>query len=99
MVETVQIEPDDELRFPRTPRLGEDYWLAHCEGYAVERDGHRLGVVENVVFESEPDRPEAIRVLGGVFGNKLQVVDVDEVEEIDPREERLTLRPEPRPAT
>jgi hypothetical protein len=45
----------------------------------------RLGLEHDVLDDSQPV-------------NKLQVVDVDEVEEIDPREERLTLRPEPWPA-
>jgi hypothetical protein len=92
-------ERDGERNFPRMPRFRDDYWLCHCEGYGVEKAGRRLGVVENVVFESQLDRPGALRVRSGLFRGKLQVVRVDEVEEIVPREALLRLRPEPEQAT
>lgn len=92
---SVSGERDGERSFPSMPPLGADYWLCHCEGYGVEIAGRRLGFVENVVFESQLDRPGALRVRGGMFGEKLHVVPVDEVEEIVPREELLRLRPGP----
>jgi hypothetical protein len=88
-----------ERNFPRMPRFRDDYWLCHCEGYWVEQAGRRLGVVENVVFESELDRPGALRIRSGLFREKLQVVRVDQVAEIVPREGLLRLRPEPEQAT
>jgi hypothetical protein len=99
LVETMSGERGGERNFPRMPRFRDDYWLCHCEGYGVEQAGRRLGVVENVVFESQLDRPGALRVRSGLFHEKLQVVRVDEVEEIVPREGLLRLRPEPEQAT
>lgn len=92
-------ERNSERNFPRMPRFRDDYWLCHCEGYGVEQAGRRLGVVENVVFESELDRPGALRIRSGLFREKLQVVRVDQVAEIVPREGLLRLRPEPEQAT
>ena len=91
----MSVEQECERNFPSMPPLADDYWLCHCEGYGVVKAGRRLGIVENVVFESRLDRPGALRVRGGLFGEKLHVVPVDDVEEIVPRKELLRLRPGP----
>ena len=97
-VKAMSDDLDGERNFPRMPRVRDDYWLCHCEGYGVEQAGRRLGVVENVVFESQLDRPGALRVRSGLFREKLKVVRIDEVEEIVPREGLLRLRSEPEQA-
>lgn len=69
----------------------EDYWLGHCEGFRVEAGSRRLGFVEEVVGDEE--EPESLLVRGGLFANRVYRIPVSAIDEIEPRAERILLRP------
>jgi hypothetical protein len=73
-----------------------DYWLAHCEGFAVDASGEALGVVGSVRFQSRLDRPDELEIGLGRIRPRAILVPVDEVEEIDPERRQITLRSDPR---
>lgn len=68
------------------------YWLSHCEGYRVRAGRRDVGVVEEVLLEPPFDRPAGLLVCGGLLGRRRTFVDVDHVDEIVPREQRILLR-------
>jgi hypothetical protein len=70
----------------------EDYWLSHCEGFQARTPERRLGVIREVHFLSRLDRPDELVVCGGLFGNREEIVPVDEVTDVVPSEERIYLR-------
>jgi hypothetical protein len=89
----VRIEPE----FTRSSFDG-NYWLGHCVGFRVECQDKRVGVVENVRFESRIDRPDELIVrCRGLLGREL-VIEVDEVAVIVPSEMRLRIKHRPQPA-
>jgi hypothetical protein len=67
------------------------YWLRNCQGFRVERDGKKLGVVDDVLFGRQSE-PSTLLVRTGLFRLGLRVIAVDEIETIDPRALRITLR-------
>jgi hypothetical protein len=69
-----------------------DYWLGHCEGFRVEDRSLRLGYVEEVV--GAEDEPEELVVRGGLFAGRLYRSPVDAIQEIQPRAERILVRPD-----
>jgi hypothetical protein len=81
------------LDLPRPILYDNDYWLCRCEGFHVDRSTERLGVVTEVRFRSRLDRPDELVVRGGMLGNRVQVIPVQEIAEVLPREERITLKP------
>ncbi len=87
-----------ELRFPRSIAFDRDYWLCRCEGFRVESPEGRVGVVEEVRFESRHDCPDVIVVRGGLFGARQLLVPVANVDEVVPREEKVVLRAQSAPA-
>ena len=68
------------------------HWLRECHGFRVDWQGRRLGVVEDVLYGAELDRPAALAVRGGLFGGRLQIVPVEAVDEISPRSKRIAIR-------
>jgi hypothetical protein len=70
------------------------YWLRNCQGFRVELAGKRLGVVDDVLFGRQSE-PATLLVRTGVFRLGLRAIPVDEVESIDPRTLRITLRSAP----
>lgn len=78
---------------PHTPwPIDEDYWLRHCEGFRVDDDGKRLGVVECVAFRSRADVPDVILVRSGRLHLHVAAVAVSDVVEVRPAERRLVVR-------
>lgn len=74
-----------------------NYWLSHCERFRVEaRKKGRAGIVEHVRFQSRQDRPDVLAVRAGLFGRRILLIPVEEVEMVVPRQKRLLLRGEPR---
>jgi hypothetical protein len=67
------------------------YWLRNCQGFRVESAGKRVGVVDDVLFGRESE-PATLLVRTGLFRMGLRAVPVDEIETIDPRSLRITLR-------
>ena len=68
------------------------HWLRECHGFRVDAQGRRLGVVEDVLYGAELDRPSALAVRGGLFGTRLEIVPVEAVDEISPRSKRIAIR-------
>jgi len=67
------------------------YWLSTCEGFRVDSNDGRVGIVEEVRFS--PDRqPEALAVRTGLLRMRLLLVPVGEVDRIVPRRKRVLLR-------
>jgi hypothetical protein len=67
------------------------YWLSRCEGFRVETPEGRYGLVEAVMFKVRPDDPDALVVRTGMLGRRLVLVPVDDVAEVTPRRERVSL--------
>jgi hypothetical protein len=67
-----------------------DYWLRHCDGFVVERDSRRLGVVEEVLTR-DGALAAALVVRGGVLGRRVALVPADAVQRIVPRALRVVL--------
>jgi hypothetical protein len=68
------------------------YWIRNCHGFRVYSPRGRLGIVEDVLYGGDPDRPAALAVRGGLFGRRVEVVPVESVEEISPRQTRIAVR-------
>ncbi len=80
---------------PETPSKADDlsaYWLRTCEGFSVESDGGRVGIVEEVRLSRER-QPKALAVRTGLFRTRLLIVPIDDVEQVVPRNKRVLLRP------
>src|SRR5919199_1809147 len=67
-------------------------WLARSEGFAVEVDGRRIGVVEELRFGTRVDYPDALVARGGLLGRRRTTIPVSEVEQVRARERRILLR-------
>jgi hypothetical protein len=67
------------------------YWLRNCHGFRVEQGGKKLGVVDDVLFGRQSE-PATLLVRTGVFRLGLRAIPVDEIDTIDPRGLRITLR-------
>jgi hypothetical protein len=67
------------------------YWLRNCQGFRVEQGGMKLGVVEDVLFGRQSE-PATLLVRTGLFRLGLRAIPVDEIDTIDPRNLRITLR-------
>ena len=72
--------------------LDGDYWLSHCQGFQVRKSERRVGVIREVRFRSRLDRPDELVVCSGLFGHREEIVAVEEVSDVVPREERICLR-------
>jgi len=72
-----------------------DYWLAHCDGYRVEVEGGRLGLVEEV-RRAPSGQAATLVVRGGKLGLRRLIVPAEEVALLVPRAERVVLRSPPR---
>jgi len=64
----------------------------HCHGFRVDSPHRRIGIVEDVLYGAETDRPAALAVRGGLFGNRIEVVPIESVATISPRLKRICLR-------
>jgi hypothetical protein len=51
-----------------------------------------IGIVEDVLYAAEHDRPSALLVRTGIFKRKLEAISLEDVEAIYPRAQRLSLR-------
>jgi hypothetical protein len=68
------------------------YWLAHCEGFAVE--GGARGVVEELLYDANPHLTS--RLLVRTRRGRTRVIPVSAVASVSPAERTLVVR-EPRP--
>jgi hypothetical protein len=68
------------------------YWLRNCQGFRVDAGGQKVGVVDEVLFGRQSE-PATLLVRTGLFRLGLRAISVDEIETIDPRSLRITLKP------
>lgn len=76
----------------------ERYWLSHSEGFRVDSDGGRVGIVESVIDDGSGEA-RALIVRAGLLGSRLVVVPATEVTSVASRRKRLLLRPSPEVGT
>jgi hypothetical protein len=79
------------FEFPRALSWDTNYWLCRCEGFHVDAPTGRVGVVEEVRFETRLDRPDTLVVRGGLVGSRVLLVPVSDVKDVAPRQQRLVL--------
>jgi hypothetical protein len=70
------------------------YWVNHCDGFDIEWDGERVGVVEAVVLR-RARRAEVLEVRGGLFGTSAYDVPVEDITNV-PSRVRLVVKHAPR---
>jgi hypothetical protein len=73
------------------------YWLRRCEGFLVQTPTKRIGRVTGIRYAETTNEPDALEVRAGFFGRTRLLISVDDVVDIDPEQERLTLDDPPRP--
>jgi hypothetical protein len=76
---------------PRDSAYGRDYWLHRCEGFRVEAAGREIGRVHGLRFNGSIE-PDLLEVRTGLFGRRVLLIAVEQVEELLPREKRVVLR-------
>jgi hypothetical protein len=90
----------DAVREPSSPptwvdRLTAEAFLRSTHGFLVDTvGGGEVGVVDDVLIDEETGLVQALAVVGGWFGRRKTLVDVNEVEELFPALRRLTIRPD-----
>ena len=67
-----------------------DYWLGHCEGFRVDNEDGKLGLVDHIV--GDEDEPEELIVRSGLFVSRCVSVPVDAIRAIEPRSRRILVR-------
>ena len=75
---------------PERSSLGRDYWLQRCEGFRVDAPSGRIGHVTGIRFGSSAE-PELLEVRAGLFGRRLLLIPVGQIEEIIPEQKRMLL--------
>ena len=69
----------------------QEHWLAHCEGYCVDSDGERVGLVEEICTVPV-GQPDLLVLRAGRFGRRRLLVPAEEVVSVVPREARVIVR-------
>lgn len=83
-----------DTRDPRDSAYGREYWLHRCEGFRVESAGREIGTVHGLRFRGSIE-PDLLEVRCGLFGRRMVLIPVEEVEELVPEEKRVVLRVAP----
>lgn len=73
------------------PAADRDFWLAHCEEFAVCTEEGPVGVVAGIRFRSRIDRPDLLEVRRGHIGRGRLLVPVEHVDLVDPKERLVVL--------
>jgi hypothetical protein len=76
---------------PNRSSYHRDYWLHRCEGFRVDSPRGRLGIVEELRFGTNAERPDSLAIRTGWLRRRLIVVPIERVGEILPRERRIVL--------
>ncbi len=69
-----------------------EYWLRHCEGFRVFTPDGETGFVDAVELRPDGDAAGLVVRFGETYTHDV-IVSVDEVEELDPVAERITIGP------
>jgi hypothetical protein len=96
--DTLPRPPEPFRRLVDLPRVnawpGREYWLCRCEGFRVDSQRGRLGLVDGLQFGTRVDLPDVLEVRGGFFGKRVLLIPVRQVQEIDGEAERIVVRDE-----
>ena len=84
-----------DTRDPRDSSYGRDYWLHRCEGFRVASAGREIGTVRGLRFKGSLE-PDQLEVRTGLFGRRVLLIPVEQVEELLPKEKRVVLHASPR---
>jgi hypothetical protein len=76
---------------PRDSAYGRDYWLHRCEGFRVKSAGREIGTVHGLRFKGSIE-PDLLEVRTGLFGRRVSLIPVEQVEEIVPKRKLVILR-------
>jgi len=80
------------LTFPH-PLGGElEYGLSRCRGFTVVRGRRRIGVVADVRFASNANRPDELLVRRGRLASRNVVISVSSIREVQLGERRVVLK-------
>ena len=90
-------EPNRRPSDPTRSSYDRAYWLRRCEGFLVETPTKRIGRVSGIRYGETTNEPEALEVRAGLFGRTRLLISVDDVIDIDPEQEHLSLADPPRP--
>ena len=80
-----------DSRDPRDSTFGADYWLHRCEGFRVESAGREIGTVHGLRFNGSIE-PDLLEVRAGLFGRRVVLIPVEQVEEIVPEQKLIIVR-------
>lgn len=72
-----------------------DYWLAHCDGFRAFGPDGWIGTITGVRTDGH-DHPTALIIRTGLFRTRQHVVDVGEVERVEPWRRVAVLVRDPR---
>jgi hypothetical protein len=75
---------------PRDSAYGREYWLHRCEGFRVESAGREIGSVHGLRFKGSLE-PDLLEVRAGLFGRRVLLIPVEQVQEIDSAARRIIL--------
>lgn len=62
------------------------------QGYSVETQSGRLGVVDAVLFDELATQPSALSVRRGRFTRGVRIIDAADIEGVDARARRIAVR-------
>ena len=65
--------------------------MHRCEGFRVESAGREIGTVHGLRFKGSIE-PDLLEVRSGLFGRRMLLIPVEQVEELVPTEKRVVLR-------
>jgi hypothetical protein len=69
---------------------GREYWLHCCEGFRVESAGREIGRVHGLLFKGSLE-PDLLEVRAGLFGRRVLLIPVEQVDKLRPREKGVVL--------
>jgi hypothetical protein len=62
------------------------------EGFAVESQARRLGVVDTVLFGDDATHPSALSVRRSRFARGVRIIDAADILDVDARSRRIAVR-------
>jgi ribosomal protein L25 (general stress protein Ctc) len=71
-------------------QVGGGVWLGRVEGFAVESEARKLGVVEAVLFD-DASQPSALSVRRNRFARGVRIIDATAVVGVDTRSRRVAV--------
>jgi hypothetical protein len=67
-------------------------WLERSQGFRVESGGGRIGIVEDLRYDTRSGIPDFLIVRAGRLGRRRMLISVDDIREILPSQKRIRLQ-------